>query len=64
MRRSARAKTWVLVAAGDGLVDILRNGRQLRASVSLPTAKRYLKQNAKAGDKFLREDPDGLRTAL
>lgn len=62
MSRRKRAQVWVLRVAGDGLFDVLRNGRQLQADLSEAAARNYIARHRIPTDKLVAEDASGLRS--
>lgn len=55
---------WILEYAGDGVYDVVRNGRRLRSNVTSETALRYLRKHRKPGETAMVEEKDGYRVPL
>lgn len=62
--RRRRSRSWTIEPAGDGLVNVLRHGRPLRANLSPEQAVKYVREHRAEGDKVIREAPDGYRTDI
>lgn len=51
--------TWVLQRIDDDHFDLTRNGRRLRAGLTVEEIRRFLKKNSRPKDKVYREQHDG-----
>lgn len=62
--RRARRITWRVEPAGNGLVDVLRNGRRLRTDLLPVAAMRYIEAQAGASDRIQNVEADGYVTTV
>lgn len=62
--RPRTVTTWYLTISEDGSYEVAKRGRPLLSGVSAQTARRYLREHRRSGDKAYIREPDGYLTPL